>query len=1195
MKGLNKDGSLPKSTDKYLFRIRSIDALQLVSNKNPEKIHTKYDHIVFHSLDLTQLKKCMLDYWDDLCEKKPTNEKKNILNSDVLICVNLSNLMKKCKPTSFKKKPKRGYALDLIHLYTEGFVIEGKRYMEYKRSASQAKDGKHLFIITEDINKGIKYNIRNQMMAWNWMGISFKDNDNVNWTDIKAYESLVNSTLEENKTIRSIKPKNMLLVDDLVYSYKAKDYGDIVCLLKEKDETYTLKKRTTVPDKNKDKTEYTYIETESTRKVLSVDRYSEDVSNFTVENMVFDGECLVDDSIFSNNDSHGMILLRNRFFKSCGFRTRIQDYYKEHLDDFENAILYDMFGNARKAKDIKMIFTPSSLKFFKFSEQVKSFLEDSGIKVENANSAAYTYWLDHLEMFGVVKQESAGEDKDDFWPGNKDDIYHTMSYQMINSLPLTPDEISPFNDSNASTTQKNNQPISDYLLKPDFEYWRLLKTDDNAFMRYVGYDKIYISSSLVAYLSSRNPGFLKTELGKRNRRFRLTSYQNNLKKGLIQVEGDYYVLCSMPLELLQWSIWGQNSNITKHEPQKRTPSFNSKSFINHTNNAPSLNREQVYIQGMAPGIEITLFRNPHTSPSNIACAVTTEQEDLDKYFIFNNNGKCNIAVICPAKWDIMETLSGADFDSDTVLITTNPIINAAARKVKIANKHMFPVPHLSLEKSKIPMTPFHDKRHLVWLDHILSRNNIGKSSNLAQTLLSWYWAIIVNNPNALLSMELEEFYNQIIIASTLSSIEIDRAKHSFSIETDNVIKSMYDHGYRLSKPVFMQYLKKGKKIYEDNSPWCPMNHVYYSVSKISDTIGKMDNTRQSTLSYDKIFKIDLTDSSIDYENKLPKAIIQYLTDCSPELFRKSLRDAKKDEKKQLIEQHRELTEKYVKKFRRLSVTPNELKRLLRVVLCPNKDALDYCQRHMLESICTLFFLDEKAFIQCLHKCMEARYQENNRKFENEYDAEMFEEILKLDMNQKNPGTNDQGNHFVDSLYHYLRSVEYNHNTYYAYVKEYYKLWHEVKIKDLKFDNAKGWSEKIKEIILNVFYNEWKKADVSVPKKEEIKITKEIIYTFYHIKQPRYREIKQEKILNNAKRIADLTWNELFQKKNGNIKKRHHINPKTMLSLLRYFTDIQESSINTWVLQDNPIDVLSILYKAYGEKLFDQVVIKTTQT
>ena len=51
-----------------------------------------------------------------------------------------------------------------------------------------------------------------------------------------------------------------------------------------------------------------------------------------VENVIWDGQGLLDVSVFEDNEleDYGMLLLRNRFFKSCAFCTRLQDWFKDN-------------------------------------------------------------------------------------------------------------------------------------------------------------------------------------------------------------------------------------------------------------------------------------------------------------------------------------------------------------------------------------------------------------------------------------------------------------------------------------------------------------------------------------------------------------------------------------------------------------------------------------------------------------------------------------------------------------------------------------------------------------------------------------------------------------------------------------------------------------------------------------------------
>ena len=56
---------------------------------------------------------------------------------------------------------------------------------------------------------------------------------------------------------------------------------------------------------------------------------------------------------------NGMMLLRNHFFKMCGFRTNLQQFLKdwcfENNVDYETFEIEDMFGVKHLAKNIKVI------------------------------------------------------------------------------------------------------------------------------------------------------------------------------------------------------------------------------------------------------------------------------------------------------------------------------------------------------------------------------------------------------------------------------------------------------------------------------------------------------------------------------------------------------------------------------------------------------------------------------------------------------------------------------------------------------------------------------------------------------------------------------------------------------------------------------------------------------------------------
>ena len=158
------------------------------------------------------------------------------------------------------------------HLYTNGFDIDGVHYVRYKRSAGASRDGRCLFI-AEPLNA--------DMMAWSSCGLSADGiADQASW---QAYIALTLSSIEN---VIKLPKKSILIIRDRVSRFKA----DAVCV-KETD-AHDLR-----------------AEEEETE----------------IENVIWDGEALLEAEVFNVNGygGHGMMLLRNRFFKTCAFNTNL--------------------------------------------------------------------------------------------------------------------------------------------------------------------------------------------------------------------------------------------------------------------------------------------------------------------------------------------------------------------------------------------------------------------------------------------------------------------------------------------------------------------------------------------------------------------------------------------------------------------------------------------------------------------------------------------------------------------------------------------------------------------------------------------------------------------------------------------------------------------------------------------------------
>lgn len=84
----------------------------------------------------------------------------------------------------------------------------------------------------------------------------------------------------------------------------------------------------------------------------------EEVEDAKIENILWDGMGLIDESIFPKY-ANGFVYCRSHFFKSCLFRGNVQEYFKdyckEHEFDFETYEVTDMFGNKKKYRILKLL------------------------------------------------------------------------------------------------------------------------------------------------------------------------------------------------------------------------------------------------------------------------------------------------------------------------------------------------------------------------------------------------------------------------------------------------------------------------------------------------------------------------------------------------------------------------------------------------------------------------------------------------------------------------------------------------------------------------------------------------------------------------------------------------------------------------------------------------------------------------
>lgn len=233
------------------------------------------------------------------------------------------------------------------------------------------------------------------------------------------------------------------------------------------------------------------------------------VENYRVKNTLFDGQALIDTSIFPEW-GEGYILLRHHLCKMAAFHANIQTFMQEHFgDEYETATVKDMFGRDVRVKDIKLITTDNAMKWLKFD-------------------VSYEYWSDWVRanncMFGIVKtahQSKLGE-------------VQRMSYQMINALDM---EIMP------------------QVAQCSMDYIEQLKTNDDVFLNYLR-DNTNFSNDyeVLVALVEQNRDFLRSEYFRDRKKNIIQAYVINFKNGKIIQNADNLVIIGSPYAMLLHSV-----------------------------------------------------------------------------------------------------------------------------------------------------------------------------------------------------------------------------------------------------------------------------------------------------------------------------------------------------------------------------------------------------------------------------------------------------------------------------------------------------------------------------------------------------------------------------------------------------------------------------------------------------------------
>ena len=326
------------------------------------------------------------------------------------------------------------------------------------RTPGKAKKGTVMFI-----REGLWRKAHNFL----WMGLRLQKK-NAPIVEIGAYSSLVTSTIEDKI---KIEPENILILKDVDSFFK---------------------------------TNVISIEVDAAKQCHAVHR-----DGYEVKNVLFDGQALIDESIFPDW-ANGYVLLRQHFFKAAAFCSRIQQFFQDYYGDkYDTAIVIDMWGNEHLAKDIKLITTENAIKWSKFS-------------------VSYEYWCskvwDNGALFGIVKtahESKLGE-------------YQRMSYQMVNAMAM--------------------EDMDDILAETKGYIYRL-KTDDELFKVHLRRNANFCNDyEVILELIKHNPSFIHSEYCCERRKQIVYEYTKDVKGGHVLQNGDNLVIVGNPYGMLMHAV-----------------------------------------------------------------------------------------------------------------------------------------------------------------------------------------------------------------------------------------------------------------------------------------------------------------------------------------------------------------------------------------------------------------------------------------------------------------------------------------------------------------------------------------------------------------------------------------------------------------------------------------------------------------
>ena len=342
--------------------------------------------------------------------------------------------------------------------YHEGEAPERIHYKMLYRTPGKGKKGSCMFIREE------LYDIAREYL---YMGIKLPE-ENAPIVEIGAYSSLVTSTIVGTV---EIDPRRILVLKDVDSFFN---------------------------------TNVVSVEVDENKQCVA-----KHIDNYTLKNTLFDGQALIDLSIFPEW-GNGYILLRQHFTKCAAFATDIQLFFRDYFGDkYETAELTDMWGNKILAKNVLLITTDNAIKWNKFD-------------------ISFDYWCEWVNkghnLFGIVKTAH---------PSKLGDVQR-MSYQMVNAL---------------------NIDTMNEVMEKSFEYVNELNYDMDAYLDYLERNANFANDyEVIVAIVKHNPDFVNSDWFLRRKSKIINQYVKKLRAGKLIQNAENLVIALNPYGMLMYTV-----------------------------------------------------------------------------------------------------------------------------------------------------------------------------------------------------------------------------------------------------------------------------------------------------------------------------------------------------------------------------------------------------------------------------------------------------------------------------------------------------------------------------------------------------------------------------------------------------------------------------------------------------------------